>query len=378
MSIKVANIILESRWGGPQSRILQVAERLKKYGIETVVIIPKNDSEEIFYQKLKRKNITVERFFLHRLTKNVPHLIACILFFPIELYILYKFIKRSKISIVHCNSAWQLKGVIAGRLAGAKVIWHLNDTYIPLPLKLAFKVLANLCDGFIVAGAKVKNYYLSNFSSKPICIIPPPVDTSIFNPEKVKPDKRIISYRGIKIGTIANVNPTKGLEYFVEMCKLLNQKYDNLKFFIIGAELKSQKKYAKRIYGMVQKNKISNLFFYGRADDVPGVLKALDIFVCSSVTEAGPMSVWEAMAMEKAIVSTDVGDVAQFIIDGENGFVAPVGNPKLLAEKVGFLIENPQLRMLFGKKVRQVACENLDIEICVKKHYEFYRKILAI
>jgi len=48
MPIKVANIILDGRFGGPQNRILQVAERLKKYEIETIVIIPKKDSE-FFY-----------------------------------------------------------------------------------------------------------------------------------------------------------------------------------------------------------------------------------------------------------------------------------------------------------------------------------------
>ncbi|RLG33440.1 hypothetical protein DRN98_03915, partial [Methanosarcinales archaeon] len=60
MPIKVANIILDGRFGGPQNQILQVAERLKKYEIETIVIIPKKDSE-FFYSKLVEKNISVKR-----------------------------------------------------------------------------------------------------------------------------------------------------------------------------------------------------------------------------------------------------------------------------------------------------------------------------
>ena len=59
-NLKVANIILDGRFGGPQNRILQVAERLKEYGIETVVIMPKKDSET-FYSKLIEKNIQVKR-----------------------------------------------------------------------------------------------------------------------------------------------------------------------------------------------------------------------------------------------------------------------------------------------------------------------------
>lgn len=376
MFIKVANIIFEGRFGGPQNRILQVAQKLKRYGIETVVVIPKKDSD-YFYQKLKKNGITVKRLFLHRLTKNVVHLAGWFVFFGPQVYLLYRFLKQAKVSIVHCNGAWQLKGVIAGKLAGAKVVWHLNDTYIPRLLKLVFDVLAHLCDGFIVAGSKVQKYYLSNLSSKPVCTIQAPVDTFIFNPEKVEPDRKIISYQGIKIGIVANINPAKGIEYFIEMCRILNKKYDNLIFFIVGAELKTQERYTKKICSMIHKYGLSNLVFYGRIENVPAVLKALDIFVCSSVTEASPMSVWEAMAMEKAIVSTDVGDVSQYIKDGENGFVVPVRNSKLLAEKVAYFIENPKLRVSFGKKARKVACENLDIEICVRKHYEFYKKILG-
>ena len=42
----------------------------------------------------------------------------------------------------------------------------------------------------------------------------------------------------------------------------------------------------------------------------------IDIYICTSNNEASPLSVWEAMSMEKAIISTDVGDVGKFIDDG--------------------------------------------------------------
>ncbi|MFX0141723.1 MAG: hypothetical protein ACFFDN_49250, partial [Candidatus Hodarchaeota archaeon] len=72
LHLKVANIILEGRLGGPQTRILLVAEKLKKkYGIETIVIMPKKDSE-LFYSKLVEKGIKAKRLNLHKLTKHIP------------------------------------------------------------------------------------------------------------------------------------------------------------------------------------------------------------------------------------------------------------------------------------------------------------------
>jgi len=60
------------------------------------------------------------------------------------------------VDIVHCNGAWQVKGIIAGKLAGAKVVWHLNDTRMPFFIKVVFSFLAvSSCDAFIAAGAVV-------------------------------------------------------------------------------------------------------------------------------------------------------------------------------------------------------------------------------
>jgi glycosyltransferase involved in cell wall biosynthesis len=117
------------------------------------------------------------------------------------------------------------------------------------------------------------------------------------------------------------------------------------------------------------------LYFYGPSDNVPSVLKAADIYVCSSIAEASPISVWEAISMAKSTVTTNVGDVALFIREGESGFVVPVKNAKALAVKVSLLIDDDSLRFSFGERARQIAVDCLDIEICVKKHEELYRRI---
>ena len=184
--LKVANIILDGRFGGPQNLILQVAERLKKYEIEMIVIIPKKDSK-FFYSKLVEKNICVKRLNLHRLTKYKPHLIGWFLFFIPELFFLYRYLKRERIKLVHCNTSWQIKGILAGKIAGAKIIWHLQDTWTPKGIKMLFHLLASLCDGFIVAGNRVKQYYLNSkvLKAKKIIEIQAPIGTSYSNPNSL-------------------------------------------------------------------------------------------------------------------------------------------------------------------------------------------------
>lgn len=378
--LKIANIIEEGRYGGPQARIVAVAERLNRRGIETIVIFPSKDSD-LFHRKLTSKGIQYRRLDLRRLTRQKVHLIKYFFFFMQEVFALVRVIKQENVDIVHCNSPRQIKGVIAGRLAGKKVVWVLNDTSSPRVVFWLFLLLSKCCNGSILTGKRVQNYYLitPRLRAIPHVIIRPPVDTGRFNPGNVINQQHNLLKRNgsnLNIVTIANVNPVKGLEYFIEMVHILNRNGKKANFFIVGPQFQSQRKYSMLLKGLINHYGIENIRFTGESYEIRQVLAETDIFVCSSVSESGPMTVWEAMSMRKAIVSTDVGDVARFIKDGENGFVVPIKDSAALAEKVGILIENEQLRKEFGRWAREIAIKHLDVGICARKHADFYKKVL--
>ncbi|OQX56496.1 MAG: hypothetical protein B5M53_01090 [Candidatus Cloacimonas sp. 4484_209] len=380
--IRVANIIEEGRWGGPQKRIASVAYALKKHNVETVVIFPKKDSER-FHEELEELDVSYKRLGLRRLGKGWKTLLLYLIFFVPELVSLSFHLRRGSYDIVHVGGgAWQIKGAIAGKLAGVPVIWHLNDTMMPRAIVLVFRLLASiLADGFIVAAERVWKYYLANTKLRyfPICIIHPPVDTQIYNPASVKPDRRILGYRGPRVITVANINPIKGLEYFIDAARIIVNQGHVCSFIVAGSVYRSQKKYFESLKARVNELKLSGRFYFlGEVFDVPAILSAADIFVCSSISESGPMTVWEAMAMAKPIVSTDVGDVKKFIKDGESGFLVPPRDAKALAEKVSILIEDEKLRVKFGKLARAVAVKELDVEICAEKHRRFYLEVLNL
>ena len=102
----------------------------------------------------------------------------------------------------------------------------------------------------------------------------------------------------------------------------------------------------------------------------------MDIYVCSSLSESSPLSVWEAMAMKKAIITTNVGDIKKFIKNGKNGFVVDINNTQTMIKKIKILIQKPKLRNVFGKRSRIIAKNNFDINLFSKKHFMAYRKIL--
>lgn len=380
--MNVINIIEEGRLGGPQVRIAEVAKKLKSSKFETTVIFPKANSEK-FETLLRKYKVSCNSLTLHRLTKEKWHLVKFLIFFLYELFLLWRIITKGQFEIIHVSGgSWQWKGVIAGKLAGCKVLWHLNDTQMPSYIRFIFKPLAKyFADGFIVAGHRVKDYYLNQLQiSKPIVdIIQAPVDCSVFNPEIVEVDPKLEKLKGVKVVTVANINPIKGLEAFILMASEVRKTYKEVSFVIVGPVYSSQKKYYERIKKLISEHGLqSSIHFYGATDNVKSILKSTDIYVCSSVAEASPVSVWEALAMEKPIVSSDVGDVSYIIKDGESGFIVGVEDHLALAKNVNRLIGSPTLRRDVGKQARLTALAQLNVDVIANQHREVYKKVLEI
>ena len=161
----------------------------------------------------------------------------------------------------------------------------------------------------------------------------------------------------------------------MNVAKKLSSYSNQVIFIVVGAVYESQKKYFKYLTQIIKKLEIENFFFLNARKDTRPLLNAMDIYVCTSKNESSPLSVWEAMSMKKAIVSTDVGDVGKFVNNGVNGFIVKVGDINSLARGIKKLIDKPKLRTVYGKKSRKIAKKKLDIKICGNMHAVAYETI---
>ena len=130
--IRIANIIEEGRMGGPQIRIVRLAS-YPIAGIETTVLLPRRDSA-VLCENLKKEDVRFQTFRLSHITRQPTVALQYVIFSIFEILSIYAYLKKEAFDIVHVSGgAWQYKGLIAGKLARIKVVWHLNDTQLPVP-----------------------------------------------------------------------------------------------------------------------------------------------------------------------------------------------------------------------------------------------------
>lgn len=379
--IRVANILEEGKLGGPQVRVTNIACALKDQ-VETTVIMPDENSER-FRAKLDECNIRYKVMNLTRLTKEYSVLFRYLIFSISEVIKLALFIRKEGFDLVHVSGgSWQYKGIIAAKLAHCKVVWHLNDTYVPLIVRLIFSQLSRFADGYIYSSKRTMSYYSPFIKSEKAmnAIVKPPVDTNYFLPYYKSSSTNNLNekYKNkIVISTVANVNPVKNIELFIEVAAIVNKNIDNVIFLVIGSVTKNQRPYYDKLKLLIDNYVIENLVFVGAVNNVKDYLDITEIYLCTSHYESGPMTLWEAMSMECCIVSTDVGDVSEFIIPGKSGEIVAVDDANSMAQKVIEMLESSDLRQLYKSGAREVVVEKLDISISAEDQYQAYKKLCS-
>jgi glycosyltransferase involved in cell wall biosynthesis len=120
-----------------------------------------------------------------------------------------------------------------------------------------------------------------------------------------------------------------------------------------------------------------DVVFTGALDDVRPALGAADLFVLSSVprSEGVPTAIEEAMMMGLPVVSTDVGGIAELVVEGVTGWLVPPLDARALARAV-VRATDPGVREEMGARARERAAGLCSTEQCAKTHLEAYGKAL--
>jgi glycosyltransferase involved in cell wall biosynthesis len=158
---------------------------------------------------------------------------------------------------------------------------------------------------------------------------------------------------------IARLLGDKGVREYAEAARLLRQEYPDIGFDLVGGVDPNPDAISAEEVDHWQAE--GTLVWYGAISDVRPKIAAVHVYVLPSYREGTPRTVLEAMAMGRAIVTTDAPGCRETVIEGSNGFLVPVRNVALLAGAMRRFVENPALIETMGRRSRMIAEEKFDV-----------------
>jgi len=184
--------------------------------------------------------------------------------------------------------------------------------------------------------------------------------------------------RNSKIVTIVGTTcERKGQKIFVEAAiRILKDTHNSDIHFIVTSAIEGE--YLDNIRNLIRKeNFAKNIHLIPQTEEIFDYFLISDIFVCASFIESLPIVVLEAMAFEIPIIATNVFGIPEEIEDGKSGILIEPGNPKLLAEKIKFLLENERISRQYANNAYARVQNEFSIEKTGDKFQELTKTLIT-
>jgi glycosyltransferase involved in cell wall biosynthesis len=333
----------------------------ERYNVSLVSLRKKDLSEETL------ESFGVDITYLHKSK-----------FDPATLPALLKVIDRKHIDILHLHG---YGATTFGRLAGAirrlptVVHEHANLTDTPWFQKVADAALEPVTDIAIAVSQSTADFVVRarQIPANKVKIVYLGVPLEEFSRERSDDEVRAareelaIAPGDFAIGTVTRLHDSKGNSYLVEAARLVLNERPYARFFVVGeGPLREPLEQHARALNMGDR-----FVFSGFAKDVARVVSAFDVSVFPSLWEGTPLTVFEALAMGKAIVATDADGLVDVLTHERDAIIVPKRDPRALAAGLVRLMDEPQTR----HRIRAAAYETgkqYDIAAFVRKMERLY------
>ena len=231
-------------------------------------------------------------------------------------------------------------------------------------------------DAFVAISQAVHDEYLeAGIDPKKVQIIFNGIDLDLFQPGDKNAerrrlglplDRKIFTYTG-------KLNRGKGLESLLRAWRSLAAERDDVYLVLVGGggfqymDMESELKAFSAENGLDR-----TVLFTGYTRDVASYLKASDFFVIASESEALCISLIEAMSCGLPSIAAATGGIVDYVEDGDNGRLVPVGDEAALLDAMRSFASEAQNLSAMGDKAQQTATAKFGILSIAKQHQDLF------
>jgi len=358
--ISVYHFILDHRIGGPHVYSRTIANSLRDHVNSYYVTTGKCGDSKLFLFNLRHYSK-----FLYPVE---------VVFNTFRIIWIFRPRKSRKNLIFDVHGCANIAPIFAARMLAIPYVWRFHETLSSYRWLTSFgKLFANRDKAEYVVVAKSS---IDIFDLKKAVVLPGAIDLDFWhhikldmqNPLKKKP---------LHLVAVGNLNPLKGLDLLLDALVDFNLPWE---LDIIGAPLTTHKKYTELLYKKSQSlNKFGTTRFLGwqAPEQIRQLLSRADLFVLPSRSEACPIALLEAMAMQCVCIATDVGDITVIIDSPMVGFVVASDNVSALRNAIFRVYDlSPRERSAMGVSARNRISESYSNMQAAKRNLDVYLRLM--
>jgi sugar transferase (PEP-CTERM/EpsH1 system associated) len=371
----IAHVIYQLAIGGLENGLVNVINRIPEDQYRHAIICLTDYTD--FRNRIKNPNVEV-----HVLHKRPGK--------DLGLYVkLWRLFRRLKPDVVHTRNLTTLESQLPALLAGVPHRIHgehgrdmhdLDGT--SMKYQLLRRLFRPLIHRYVALSLDLKRYLQEQIGvpERKISNICNGVDTEKFTPASVQ-SKTVLpaDFSGadkIIIGTVGRMETVKDqttlVHAFVRLATEHPKGRASLRLIMVGdGALREPARSILEAADLAQ-----SAWLPGEREDVPDLLRAIDVFVLPSLAEGISNTILEAMASGLPIVATDVGGNHELVDQGTTGFLVPRADPAALADAIRVYVDHPDLRCRHGTNARKRSEDEFSIDTMVQRYRDIYDELL--
>ncbi len=359
--------VMEAIGGGTKKVLELLANNLDTEKIDISILVPKIKANKLrpladsnFAESLRRKGHKVIEI---EMLGGQVHLVKDF----VSIIRISKIIKNHKFDIVHGIS---VKGGTLGRIA-ARIAGNSKVVYSPEGLSFnpyvrwikrklyqsIERCLGITCTDLFVACSESEMEQAQSarlVSPSKIVVIENCLDTENYDVTSVnvlaKKQELCIPSSVPVIGMVSRLVPQKGIQYFIQVCALINQTIPDCQFILVGEGEESEK-----TTKLIESLSLNNVFhMLGARSDYLEIISTYDVFVMTSLWEGLPYAPLEAMLLRKPVVAFKVTGCVDIVQHNITGYLADTIDSTSMSSSIIRLLRSPERREKMG-----LAGENL-------------------
>jgi L-malate glycosyltransferase len=299
--------------------------------------------------------------------------------------------RRERADVLHANSI--RAGIVLGLARAPRVakVVHVRDCLPPGALTSAtMRLLAATASTIVANSHYTACSVLAAAPSATVEVVHNAVDLTRFDPSRIDRAAARDRLEGVGagrllLGVVAQLSPWKGQDTAIEALSLAHRQGIDAHLLLIGSAKflarstrYDNEEYLRRMRQLARSAGIEDrISWLGEREDVPELIRALDVLLLPSWEEPFGRAVIEAMALEVPVLATDVGGPAEILTEGREGLLIPPRQPRAWADAIRSLAEDPRRRAQMGHAGRRRVEQGFTLADHVAAMLDVYERALA-